>query len=157
MNEHIVGVFPADILPQTIQRCPFGFIANTDKHTKSGKHWCAFYVEKPGTVEFFDSFGESPGYYNTFFPLWIHKHAQSLKINNKVIQGQFSDVCGQFCLYFLRQRLTGKTMHDSLNFFNSEQPTVNDHFIFLYILHAFPYCFKNDHVYNQICMPLIKS
>lgn len=156
LNDHIIGVFSADMLPQTYQRYPFGFIANTDKHSKAGKHWCAFYAERPGTVEFFDSFGENPAYYNAFFPSWINKNAYTLKINDKVVQGQHSDVCGQYCLYFLHQRLTGKSMHNTLKIFCIENQSDNDYFIYLYILHAFPHCLRSDHVYNQFCKPQIK-
>lgn len=156
LNDYIGGVFAADMLPKTIQRYPFGFIANTDSHSKLGTHWCAFYVDRPGSVEFFDSFAQYPGYYNIYFPSWINKNANTLKINDKVIQGQYSDVCGQYCLYFLRQRLAGKTMQDALKMFHLENQSSNDYFIMSYIQHAFPHCFRNFLVHNQVCLPKIK-
>ena len=80
-NDYIVGVFPADGLPQTSPKYPFGFIAKTDQHSKSGKHWCTFYIESPGVVEFFDSFREIPAYYNANFSSWINRHAHIVKMN----------------------------------------------------------------------------
>ena len=37
------GVFPSDQLPETIDKYPRGFVANTDGSTQPGTHWMAFY------------------------------------------------------------------------------------------------------------------
>ena len=37
------GVFPCDKLPETIDKYPCGFVANTDPSGKPGTHWVAFY------------------------------------------------------------------------------------------------------------------
>jgi hypothetical protein len=42
------GVFPSDKLPQTIEKYPCGFVANTDQSSKPGTHWVAFYLPSEG-------------------------------------------------------------------------------------------------------------
>jgi hypothetical protein len=42
------GVFPSDKLPQTIEKYPCGFVANTDPSSKPGTHWVAFYLPSEG-------------------------------------------------------------------------------------------------------------
>ena len=47
-------------LPKGTLNYSYGFIANTDIHSRVGQHWCAFYGDGDGHVEFFDSYGRSP-------------------------------------------------------------------------------------------------
>ena len=110
MRISIAGVFAADRLPSPNSSFPYGFIMNTDPHNMPGKHWCAIYMKSPGHVEFFDSFGQQPKYYNNYFPSWIKSYSQQLIFNDRQIQGPRSDVCGQYCLFYLKLRLTGKSM-----------------------------------------------
>lgn len=44
LRNRIIGTYAADILPRELPQPPFGFIANTDIHTKQGQHWLAFLV-----------------------------------------------------------------------------------------------------------------
>ena len=63
-NKKFCGVFPSDKLPQTIDKYPCGFVANTDPSTKPGTHWMSIWIgpsdgkgENKRTVgEFFDSY-----------------------------------------------------------------------------------------------------
>ena len=38
-SKKFCGVFPSDKLPQTIDRYPCGFVANTDTSSGPGTHW----------------------------------------------------------------------------------------------------------------------
>ena len=38
------GVFPCDKLPQTIDKYPCGFVANTDPSSKPGTHWISIWI-----------------------------------------------------------------------------------------------------------------
>jgi hypothetical protein len=156
MKQHILGVFPADRLPVTVTRYPCGFIANTDSMNKKGKHWCAFYLDKPGRVEFFDSYGKLPDYYNPNFMMWLKRHSSTTNLTHIQIQSDFSSVCGLYCIFYLRQRLMGQTMKEIVNFFDPTRLGLNDHFIYEYMMHVFPHCTENVCVYNQTCNPLIK-
>ena len=59
-NKKFCGVLPSDKLPQTIDKYPCGFVANTDPSTKPGTHWISIWIgkgENKRTVgEFFDSY-----------------------------------------------------------------------------------------------------
>jgi hypothetical protein len=54
-------------LPRELPQTPFGFIANTDIHTKFGQHWVAFFSEVPGKFDFFDSYGRTPRENSAYF------------------------------------------------------------------------------------------
>ena len=60
LRNSIIGVYAADQLPKGARNYPYGFISNTDIHFKRGQHWCAFFQNEGGDLEFFDSYGRSP-------------------------------------------------------------------------------------------------
>jgi len=155
LKQYVLGVFSADRLPQTYYPC--AFIANTDDYSQRGEHWCAFYSDKPGSAEFFDSYGNPPGYYNDRFKTWLNRRTSSAVFNGLRIQSDFSSVCGLYCLFYLRQKLTGHTMQEIANVFNSTDLGANDRFIYEYTMRVFPHCIANDCVYKQICNPLIHT
>lgn len=156
LKESIIGVFSVDRLPECNSRYQCGFIANTDIHIGSGKHWCAFYFDKNGKAEFFDSYGKKPSYYNSYFPTWLSEYSQGFVYNSKQIQNETSNMCGFYSLHYLQQRLTGHSMEDIVGYFSSKIFFINDYFIFDYMSHIFSHCIQTDHLYNQICIPLIK-
>ena len=93
-----VGVFPADLIPKVWTK-PAAIVANTDDHTKPGTHWVAFYVGDDGKGIFFDSYGLAPT---------IAGHVERLRANcryyvwnDKQLQSEMSEVCGQFCIVCL--------------------------------------------------------
>ena len=95
-----LGVFALDQLPPTLYKFPCCYVANTDPLSLPGTHWVAFYLDSSSQLEFFDSYGSSPEDYN--FP--IPPHLTSIVCNQYPIQKIQSDVCGQYCVYYLHQR-----------------------------------------------------
>lgn len=106
----VLGVYPADKVPKYIRRG--GFIANTDVSSKPGRHWCAFYFDGSGQSEFFDSYGKAPDYYNNMFASCLRNNSVVQVYNGKQLQSNFSNVCGQYCVYFLSQRVRGHNFKD---------------------------------------------
>lgn len=157
LKQYVVGVFPIDRLPRDCAKYPCGFIVNTDVHSKPGTHWISLYVEKNGTLEVFDSYGKSPSYYNNCLTKWINIHSFVARSNHRRIQGDFSNVCGMYCLHYLHQRLAGRSMEDIVHRFSDTDYRFNDQFIFEYFVHAYPHCLTSYCVYNQTCRSLIKS
>ena len=96
---HFLGVFALDQLPKLTQ-FPCCFVANTDPISLPGTHWVAFYYDSPTSLEFFDSYGQTPHEYK--FP--ISKKISSLTCNSYPIQSLVSTVCGQFCIFYLFHR-----------------------------------------------------
>ena len=111
LRQHVLGVFAADQLSQVVvSTYPCGFIVNTNVQSQRGKHWCAFYVNESGETEFFDSYGYPPKEYSHFFTLWMEENSKHQTFNTVQIQSEYSSVCGLYCLFFLRQRLSVGTM-----------------------------------------------
>ncbi len=117
-NARFLGVFPRDQIPLQFEHYPCCFIANTDTSRKSGEHWNAFYLESPAHVEFFDSYGLPPSAYR--YPL------PCTSFNNMRLQGDTSNVCGQYCIQYLLQRTRGLSLHSFQRSFSALSYAWND-------------------------------
>ena len=155
LNGAVTGVFAADRLPTELPPTPFGFIANTDIHSKPGKHWCAFFCNFRGHVDFFDSYGRTPGQNSHHFRRWLEINANSVQTNRIQIQSDSSTLCGLYCILFLRQRLVGYTYQDFVNIFSASDLHFNDSFTADIMLNAYYECVGNELAYNQTCSALM--
>ena len=108
---------------------PCGFIANTDVSSQTGTHWLAFFIGD-NTVECFDSYGQNPGVYNALFSAWMQKQTRSERVNQTRLQSDTSNVCGLYCVYFLRQRLLGHSIGGIIQGFSVTDFEANDRYIF---------------------------
>ena len=117
----IQGVFPSDKLP-VINTYPASLIANTDPHDKPGTHWVAMYFESPHESEFFDSYGFPPETYN--MDTFILR--QATYYNDKPLQGLDSDVCGDYCLFYLLHRARNVDMNTIQSRFKRYDSQWND-------------------------------
>ena len=140
MRSTIAGVYARDEIPNEINTFPTGYIVNTDSSNKPGRHWLAFYLKSRDDVELFDSYGHPPEYFsltaNTF--------------NKKRIQSSTSNVCGQYCLYYLLHRCRGVSMASIVNQFGDNYHE-NDNYVYDYISNAFPYCYDSSNKYQTCC------
>jgi len=130
MKNNVLGVYARNQIPKHIVTFPCGFIVNTDNSDLAGTHWLAFYFQSKDKSEFFDSYGHSPDYFNFIASAY----------NDKRVQSNTSDVCGQYCLYYLMNRCRGKSMKSTLNQFGDDY-NKNDAFVNNFICRTFPYCF----------------
>ena len=87
-------VFDADEVPEIIDTFPCGFVANTDPSTEPGTHWIAFYFPSREKGEFFDSYGNPPEHYG-------FKFYKIETCNKHKLQSLWSNVCGQYCIFYL--------------------------------------------------------
>ena len=95
------GVFPSDKLP-VVNKYPSALIANTDHHDQPGTHWAAMYFVTHDESEFFDSYGFPPETYN--MDEYLLRESTYRYFNDKPLQGLTSDVCGDYCLFYLLHR-----------------------------------------------------
>lgn len=154
LSTTIQGVYATDQLPEYVHRG--GFIANTDISSKSGRHWCAFYFDGTGQSEFFDSYGKPAHYYNNTFVRCLHNNSIVQLYNSKKLQSNYSNVCGQYCLYFLIHRVRGQRLRDIVETLQNTEH--RDQYVYEYISRTFPYCItSNNTQYNQICFSLNKT
>ena len=119
------GVYPYDVLPpyKDIIK-PSAFIINTDPHYKRGEHWIAIYFPSHGLPELFDSYG-----FSILIPeLKTFIGNSAYRYNNKLIQNNFSSVCGQYCIYFIYCRSIGKSLNSIVNSFSGDKIS-NDEYV----------------------------
>ena len=84
------------------------FIVNTDPASKPGSHWVAVYTGD--SPEFSDSLGQSPSTYGKEFQLFLLQHGSRYIYNSKRLQNISSDICGQYCIYYILLREMGYSM-----------------------------------------------
>ena len=92
------------------------FVLNLDDSTLSGSHWIAIFTGK-NTIEYFDSQGDKP--YKRHVKIFIEK-LQKLYPNKTVVYNtnvfqNYGQNCGIYSIYFIIQRLLGKSMNDIVN------------------------------------------
>lgn len=96
-------------------KTPASFIYNTDPADKPGEHWVAVYYTRQGQFWYFDSLAQPPPteFIIMYSPL-IHW--------TMPVQSVFSNVCGQYCIYFLYLCARGL----SWNQVNEEMARISD-------------------------------
>jgi hypothetical protein len=65
------------------------YVLNSNPSYKKGRHWIV--LDMTSEPYFFDSFGNSPTFYNL----------PPCKYSKKIIQDKKSDVCGIYCIYYI--------------------------------------------------------
>ena len=153
LRASMLGVYAADEIPKYVR---YGrFIANTDASSKPGKHWCAFYFDGTGQSEFFDSYGKPPDYYNNTFSSCLHNNSTVHLYNSKRLQSSSSNVCAQYCAYFLIHRARGQNIKDIVETLQTIQH--RDQYVYDYVSRNFPYCIaKANAGFNQTSFCLNK-
>lgn len=139
-SRYFVGVFPADQLPPVEKET--ALIVNTDSHDEEGSHWLAMYIQDEKTLEFFDSFGFPSSTYKPFISEFA-KQFPCVRWNSTTFQSPTSNVCGQYCLYFLLKRCRSFSMDYVIH--HLKQTKQNDFQLYKY--------FKNRYGINMIFKP----
>ena len=68
---------------------------------------------------FFDSYGRDAKSNSVLFEDWCTRFEPKCSYNTKQLQSDHSNVCGLYCLYFLRRRLLNYSIDDIVNTFSS--------------------------------------
>ena len=102
-----VGTFPFDMLPGR----PAGnhsIVINTSPSKDPGSHWLAL-IFKNEKFYFVDSYGRDPHdqTYSRRFKRAIKKYTRGSMVvhNDKWLQSLSSNVCGEYCVYFIQETL----------------------------------------------------
>lgn len=111
------GVYPADRIPIRIPT-PASVVVNTDPHNKPGTHWVAFYINREGRCEYFDSYGLEPFILHHLHA--IRANSKTMIWNTKPIQSMKSQLCGQYCVMFLYYKSRGYTMRQFQEMFTND-------------------------------------
>lgn len=127
------GVYAVNTLPKTPEmRRPLIYIVNTAPSFTKGDHWTCIYFGVDDIPEFFDSYGFSP---KLEFELFMGKPYRK---NITQLQGFFSTVCGQYCMFYLYMRyICHMRMDDILGFLLQKGSKQADEYVNRFIEQAF--------------------
>ena len=102
-----------------------GIIFNLDKHNQSGSHWVAVWISIPEKViEYYDSYAVKPPRLIMAFMKRVkdqaEKNGMPMEIISNDIRHQYGgSECGVFSMYYIIQRLHGKSREETL----TQKPT----------------------------------
>lgn len=109
LGRSFAGVYPRDLLPEILPHQK-AVVINTDPHDRPGAHWVCVYLNTP-VIEYFDSYGLPPAHRD--IQDFIRRHGDRWMYNMHCYQALDTDVCGQYCVYYLHHRhRSGKTVRD---------------------------------------------
>ena len=132
LNRQFLGLFAADELPCQMSVRSLA-IVNCCERTRPGKHWIAICQETSNRLEMFDSYGLAPSMYNLEKKLPV---SNVVVYNTKQLQSTFSNVCGQYCLYYCYLKTRGNTMSDIVSIFSNDVFS-NDIYVYNSVLKMF--------------------
>ena len=110
------GVYMRDTLPKKTWKNECG-IMNFNTSNQTGSHWVAWFKEGSTRI-YFDSFG-------CICPMELQKYLKTatefrnntpcIQRNSEQIQEPNTQICGQLCLYVLKNLLQGKQFQNIIN------------------------------------------
>lgn len=148
-----IGVFPVDLLPKDkIEHSarPFCLIVNSAPSSSVGEHWLAVFVDKDGDGELFDSYGHRADFYDERLETFLKKNCIHHSFNTKELQTLWSDVCGQYCLYFLLHRCRNIPANSIIQLFTKNK-LLNDNMVESFLYKHFPAVFQiNENTFPRM-------
>ena len=134
IRPHFLDVYGADQVPcRPLGPYPCCAILNTDPVRQPGQHWVAVYWTSADQGEFFDSYAERP---STSVATWqcFDHFTQS----PHALQAWNSDVCGDYCLYYLYKRCRDVPFARIVKPFHRRDLTYNDQAVLQRMHDVFP-------------------
>ena len=120
-----VGTFScSQIPPLPLSKRRRGWILNVDP-SGPGTHWVAAFVNERNKIWYFDSTAEEP---NKYIQAFLNQFSAVEKLNFR-LQNFFSDICGQYCVYFIYSCCKKKSFERIVGRFSRTNLAKNDAFI----------------------------
>jgi hypothetical protein len=119
------GCFPIDKLPQ-VDSLPMAIVVNADPSTKPGQHWMALYFATNRRCDFFDSLGRQPLAYGNDFNKYVSQLRGGVWQCLERSQGVLSNVCGQYCVFFIACRCRNFSAENVASLFTPFNREQND-------------------------------
>ena len=110
------------------------YVINNDNSDSPGRHWFLIFFDK-NYLAFVDSFARSPNFYN------VREELKS--INQEIheipfqLQDNFSDVCGEYVIFFSYNLCRNKTLTEILKRFSVNRKD-NDYKVYTFVSKNFP-------------------
>ena len=128
IRKYYIGTLSSDTLP-TYVPLPCCFIANTKPSDHAGEHWVAVYVNQRQFATYFCSYDEPP---EDEFKKWLDGHTAEWTDKSKVLQGNSSTTCGQYCVCFLHFMCRSVSLTVFLSLFSCDRDE-NDEIVTLFV------------------------
>lgn len=120
IRHQLVDVFAMDEFKNFVFKNKFlvngVYIINDQVSTQSGNHWILIHVTDK-EINFVDSFANPPYFYK------VENELQGNRVLNKVtnrLQSYFSDVCGEYAIFFSYHLCRGKHLHNLTKYFTTK-------------------------------------
>ena len=114
------GAYACDLLPAKPEG-DFSVVINTDDSSASGDHWLVL-ARKNGKLFFIDSYGrhyKDPTFNPNFKKLIMNYIGKEKAVcNRKWLQRLTSNVCGEYCVYFIKE-LSEKSFRSCFSVFGA--------------------------------------
>ena len=130
LKPYFYGTVACDRLPRRpIKKEPRGYIVNTDPHYRGGRHWPALWTHLGDFCEVMDSYALPLESYETTEPLqgWLKSQWKYVICNEQSLQSIYSKSCGDYALFYLKDRARGQSMEEFLRRFSKHDYVNNDH------------------------------
>jgi hypothetical protein len=119
------GVFACDQL-DSVQSRQFAIVVNSDDSEHRGTHWLAIVKENGCNIEFFDSFSMPISFYSPYIKKFLSKFSKTIQCSKPQLQSAFSTTCGHFCLYYIINRCSGRSLESIMRDFSFKDLKSND-------------------------------
>lgn len=103
------GVYAADQIPTTIKKSQF-IICNIDTSNSNGSHWYVIYRPTSKILECFDSLGVTESKKQFLKAKFNFRGIEKIKCNITCVQPPDSISCGEFCMFFIYNRIFNKDL-----------------------------------------------
>ena len=129
-----LGAFPYNEIPQKPKSDTFSLVINTESSKESGDHWLVLLYKKP-YFYFMDSYGRTlheqsfPSQFTSTIKNYIGN--ARYKFNKNLLQRLTSNVCGDYCIYFIME-MSKKSFEKVLSVFG-DNLSKNDKYVELYV------------------------
>lgn len=102
----------------------YSIVINQSLSTETGSHWVCIFIDFPNqSIEYFDSVGEDPMRKYTgnfkknmkFIQDFLNKMSKEYKLKIKINKQQHqygNNDCGVYCLWYITERLKGKSLEE---------------------------------------------
>ena len=130
LKPYFYATVASDRLPRRpIKKEPRGYIVNTDPHYRVGRHWLVLWTHSGNVCEVMDSYALPLESYETTEPLqdWLKSQLKYIIYNGQALQSMYSKSCGDYALFYLKDRARGQSMNEFLRRFSKHDYVNNDH------------------------------
>jgi hypothetical protein len=127
-----LGTFACDAIPATAITAPrpFALVVNTAPSAHPGHHWVAVFVDSQNRASYMDSCAEPPV---PDIAVFLAQFPRVDRLRYR-LQDYFSDVCGQYSVFFVYKRARGFSIERLTRLFSRRNFAKNDTYVKKWIL-----------------------